>query len=391
MPGATLSLLIKRVLILGSTGSIGEQALDVVERSDDLVVAGLSAHGNWERLAVQTRAHGPKTVALVDPEAAARADAALDEVTVLAGEEGVLGLIAATQPDIVLNAVVGIAGLGPTIATLSAGIDLALANKESLVAGGDLVMTLAEATGARILPVDSEHSALYQLIESQPPGTVERLVLTASGGPFRGRTDLAGVTRQEALAHPTWEMGGRITIDSATLMNKGFEVIEAHHLFGLAYPLIEVVVHPQSIVHALVQLSDGAHLAHLGLPDMRVPISYALNHPDRPSASTPANLAQLGTLSFEPPDDETFPCLRLAREAGGLGGNAPCALNAADEIAVAAFLAGKIAFNAIPDVIAGVLERTDVQPFAHFEEVFECDQRARVAARELVEREAATA
>ncbi len=348
MPNATLTLLIKRVLILGSTGSIGEQALDVVERSESLVVAGLSAQGNWERLAEQTREYGPKTVALADPDAAARAGAALDEVTVLAGDEGVIGLIDATQPDIVLNAVVGIAGLGPTIATLSAGIDLALANKESLVAGGDLVMTLAEATGARILPVDSEHSALHQLIENQPPGNVERLVLTASGGPFRGRTDLAGVTREEALAHPTWDMGGRITIDSATLMNKGLEVIEAHHLFGLAYPLIDVVVHPQSIVHALVQLSDGAHLAHLGLPDMRVPISYALNHPDRPGASTPANLARLGTLSFEEPDVETFPCLRLAREAGSLGGNAPCALNAADEIAVAAFLAEKIPFDRDP-------------------------------------------
>ena len=180
-----------------------------------------------------------------------------------------------------LNAIVGTAGLGPTIATLAAGIDLALANKESLVVGGDLVTALAEATEAEIIPVDSEHSALHQLIAEQPPGAVEKLVLTASGGPFRGRTDLTGVTPEEALDHPTWSMGGRITVDSATLLNKGLEVIEAHHLFGVPYPLIEVVVHPQSIVHALVQLSDGAHLAHLGLPDMRVPISYALHRPDR--------------------------------------------------------------------------------------------------------------
>jgi len=378
--------MVKRVVILGSTGSIGEQALEVVERSEELVVAGLSAHENWEALCVQARRFGTRTVALADPDAAARAAAELDEVAVLSGAEGVRELIAATGPDIVLNAIVGTAGLGPTIATLSAGIDLALANKESLVAGGDLVIALAEATGARILPVDSEHSALFQLVDGQPPGAVERIVLTASGGPFRGRSDLDHVSPQEALAHPTWEMGGRITIDSATLMNKGLEVIEAHHLFALPYPLIDVVVHPQSIVHALVQLSDGAHLAHLGLPDMRVPISLALHHPDRPPVSPPVDLAGLGTLDFEEPDLETFACLRLAREAGSAGGNAPCALNAADEVAVAAFLERRIAFTAIPEVISGVLERTDVQPFGHFEELFECDARAREAAGQLVEK-----
>jgi 1-deoxy-D-xylulose-5-phosphate reductoisomerase len=252
------------------------------------------------------------------------------------------------------------------------------------VVGGELVTTLAEATGARIIPVDSEHSALAQLVEGHPAGTVERLVLTASGGPFRGRTDLDRVTVDEALAHPTWRMGGRITIDSATLMNKGLEVIEAHHLFGLPYPLIEVVVHPQSIIHALVQLSDGAHLAHLGAPDMRVPISYALSYPDRPPAGVPLRLADLGALTFEAPDEDTFPCLRLARQAGSAGGNAPCALNAADEVAVAAFLEGRIAFTAIPEVIAGVLDATDVQPFGHFEELFECDAQARETARGLV-------
>ena len=199
----------------------------------------------------------------------------------LAGEEGIRELIVASGADLVLNGIVGAAGLGPTIVALSEGIDVALANKESLVIGGELTMALAEATGARLLPVDSEHSALFQLIGAEPPGTVDRLVLTASGGPFRGRTDLAGVTVEDALAHPTWEMGGRITIDSATLMNKGFEAIEAHHLFGVPYERIDVVVHPQSIVHSLIDLNDGATLAHLGHPDMRVPISYALHHPER--------------------------------------------------------------------------------------------------------------
>ena len=387
----TLPPMVKRVLVLGSTGSIGEQALEVIAGNDQLAVAGLAADRDWERLCKQTREVAAHTVALADPEGARRAAAELDGVRVLAGEQGVRELIDATQPDLVLNAIVGTAGLGPTIATLSAGIDLALANKESLVIGGDLVTTLAEATEAAILPVDSEHSALAQLIEGHPPGTVERVVLTASGGPFRGRTDLSGVSVAEALDHPTWKMGGRITVDCATLMNKGFEVIEAHHLFGLPYPAIEVVVHPQSIVHALVQLSDGAHLAHLGLPDMRVPISYALSHPDRPAVAEAVSLAALGMLSFEEPDLETFRCLRLAREAGLTGGNAPCALNAADEVAVAAFLEGRIAFTAIPEVIAGVLDETDVQPFAHFEHLFECDQRARELASRLVSRAGATA
>ena len=216
-----------------------------------------------------------------------------------------------------LNALVGSAGLGPTVAALGEGIDLALANKESLVVGGDLVMALAEATDTRILPVDSEHSALFQLLAGEPPGTVDALELTASGGPFRGRTDLEGITVADALAHPTWDMGGKITIDSATLMNKGLEVIEAHHLFGLDYDQIDVVVHPQSIVHSLIHLADGASLAHLGYPDMRVPISYALHHPDR--ADVPVrrlDLAELGQLTFEAPDEDTFACLRLAREAG---------------------------------------------------------------------------
>jgi 1-deoxy-D-xylulose-5-phosphate reductoisomerase len=273
------------------------------------------------------------------------------------------------------------------VTTLGEGIDLALANKESLVVGGELVMQLAEATGAQIIPVDSEHSALHQLLAGERPGTVDRLVLTASGGPFRGRTrsELTEVTIDEALAHPTWAMGGKITIDSATLMNKGLEVIEAHHLFGTAYDQIDVVVHPQSIVHSYVQLCDGAALAHLGYPDMRVPISYALHHPERVDVPLRAlDLAEVAALTFEPVDDETFPCLRLAREAGAAGGTAPCVLNAANEVAVHAFLAGRLGFLGIPEVIAGTLHRLPAQPVRAFESLYEADREARAIASELV-------
>jgi 1-deoxy-D-xylulose-5-phosphate reductoisomerase len=376
---------VKRVLILGSTGSIGTQALEVIGAADDLQVAGLSADSNWERVLAQARDHGVPAVALADPDSAERASAAWGG-QVLAGPDGVRELIAASNPDLVLNAVVGAAGLGPTIVALTEGIDLALANKESLVIGGELVMALAEATDARIIPVDSEHSALFQLIRAEPPGTVERLVLTASGGPFRGRTDLSGITTDEALAHPTWEMGGRITIDSATLMNKGFELIEAHHLFGVPYERIDVIVHPQSIIHSLVHLNDGASLAHLGYPDMKVPISYALEFPERADVDVPTlDLASVGELSFEEPDTDTFACLRLAREAGEVGGTAPCVLNAADEVAVEAFLASRIPFTGIPEVIDRTLEAIPGGPVRHFEELFEVDAAARVHARGLIE------
>ena len=376
---------VKRVLVLGSTGSIGTQALDVISAGDGLQVVGLSADSSWETLLEQAKQHGVPAVALADPAAAERA-ASNWGGQVLAGEEGVRELIVESKPDLVLNGVVGAAGLGPTIVALTEGIDLALANKESLVIGGELVMALAEATDAQIVPVDSEHSALYQLIRSEPPGTVEQLVLTASGGPFRGRTDLSGITPEDALAHPTWEMGGRITIDSATLMNKGFEMIEAHHLFAVAYEQIDVVVHPQSIVHSLVHLNDGASLAHLGYPDMRVPISYALNRPERADVDVPTlDLASVRELSFESPDADTFACLRLAREAGEVGGTAPCILNASDEVAVEAFLAGRIPFTGIPEVIDSTLEALPGAPVRSFDDLFDADAAAREHARGLIE------
>jgi 1-deoxy-D-xylulose-5-phosphate reductoisomerase len=374
----------KSLVILGSTGSIGTQALEIVAASEELQVVGLAAGTSWEALLEQARRHDVPAVALSHAEAAERARSAWDG-RVLAGEAGIRELIAGSDADLVLNGMVGAAGLGPTVVALGEGIDLALANKESLVVGGELTTALAEATGARLLPVDSEHSALFQLIGAEPPGTVERLVLTASGGPFRGRTDLSKVTVEDALAHPTWSMGGRITIDSATLMNKGFEAIEAHHLFGVPYERIEVVVHPQSIVHSLIDLNDGATLAHLGHPDMRVPISYALHYPERADVDMPRlDLASVGELSFETPDLETFACLRLALEAGRAGGTAPCALNAADEVAVAAFLDGRVPFTAIPAAIEAVLEEMPAQPVTHFEDLFAVDEEARRRTEEQV-------
>jgi 1-deoxy-D-xylulose-5-phosphate reductoisomerase len=379
----------RKLVILGSTGSIGVQALDVVARSDDLEVVGLAAAARWERLLAQAQEFGVTRVSLTDEEAAAQAQASWPRGEVLSGPEGILQLVAESGADLVLNGLVGSAGLAPTVAALAEGIDVALANKESLVVGGELVMQLAEATGASVIPVDSEHSALFQLLRKEPPGTVERLVLTASGGPFRGmsREELASVSAQDALAHPTWDMGGKITIDSATLMNKGLEVIEAHHLFGIPYERIMVVVHRESIVHALVDLNDGASLAHLGHPDMRVPISFALHHPER--ADVPVerlDLARVGTLRFEPPDLETFSCLVLAREAAIAGGTAPCVLNAANEVAVHAFLGGRLRFLDIPAVIERTLEACAADPVRSFEDLYEADADARDTSRSLVAR-----
>jgi 1-deoxy-D-xylulose-5-phosphate reductoisomerase len=377
----------RRLLVLGSTGSIGTQALDVISRAEgELELVGLSAERSWEPLVAQARAHGVGRIALADADAAAQATEAWTEGEVLGGAEGLVRLVVESGVDLVLNALVGSAGLGPTVATLGEGIDLALANKESLAIGGELVMALAEATGAQILPVDSEHSALFQLLAAEPPGAVEKLVLTASGGPFRGRTraDMEDVSVEQALAHPTWSMGGKISIDSATLMNKGLEVIEAHHLFAVSYERIDVVVHPQSVVHALITLVDGAALAHMGNPDMRAPIAYALHHPERVDVPiAPLDLAAVGSLTFEPVDVEAFPCLRLAREVGIAGGTAPCVLNAANEVAVHAFLTGRLGFLGIADVIAGTLDELPGEPIRAFETLYAADREAREVAAQL--------
>jgi 1-deoxy-D-xylulose-5-phosphate reductoisomerase len=377
----------RRLLILGSTGSIGTQALDILRDEDDLELVGLSAERSWEALVAQARAHGVRRIALVDEHAAARAAEAWTDGEVLHGPEGLVRLVVEAEADLVLNALVGSAGLGPTVATLGEGIDLALANKESLVVGGELVVALAEATGAQIVPVDSEHTALHQLLAGQPVGSVDRLTITASGGPFRGltRAQLDAVSVEDALAHPTWAMGGKITIDSATLMNKGLEVMEAHHLFGTPYERIDVVVHPQSLIHGLIQLADGAMLAHLGPPDMRIAISYALHGGASVGLDLePLDLVRVAQLTFEVVDHDAFPCLGLARAAAQAGGTAPCVLNAANEVAVHAFLQGRLPFNGIAAVIEQTLEELPGQPVRAFESLYEADREARLVATEAV-------
>jgi len=346
---------VKRIALLGATGSIGRQAIDVIESNPELeLVAAASGATPIDGLAPLTQVGGDLTE-LLD-----RAD-----------------------PDLVLNAVVGFAGLPATLWALERGVDLALANKESLVAAGELALAAHRRGGGELLPVDSEHSAAFQCVEGRQAGTVESLVLTASGGPFRGRTrdELADVTPDEALSHPTWNMGPKITVDSATLANKGLELIEAHFLFGLPYDRIHVVVHPASIVHAIVRFRDGAALAHLGYPDMRVPISYALTYPKRAATPIPSlDLAGGLTLEFEAPDLDTFPLLALAREAGERGGTRPCAFNAANEVAVGAFLEGRLPFLAIAEVVGETLDAVDGSPARDLGDLVEADAAARLLA-----------
>jgi 1-deoxy-D-xylulose-5-phosphate reductoisomerase len=342
----------KRVALLGATGSIGRQAIEIVEAHPDLELC-----------------------------AATSGSTPLDDVDAPLKQVGgnVEEILEQAQPDVVLNAIVGFAGIHATLWALERGVDLALANKESLVAAGELALAARRRGGGRILPVDSEHSALFQCLEGRAPEQVDTLVLTGSGGPFRGKTrdDLTSVTPEEALAHPTWRMGPKITIDSATLANKGLELIEAHFLFGIPYERIEVVLQPTSIVHSLVRFRDGAALAHLGYPDMRVPISYALTYPDRASTPlAPLDLTSL-TLAFEAPDVETFPMLALARDAGERGGTYPCVFNAANEAAVAAFLDGRLPFLEIGAVVADALARADGAPARDLDELMEVDRAAR--------------
>jgi 1-deoxy-D-xylulose-5-phosphate reductoisomerase len=354
---------VKRVALLGATGSIGTQALEIIAAHPGLeLVAAASGSQPVDGLAPMTQVGGDLTE-----------------------------LLEQAEPDVVLNAVVGFAGLPATIWTLERGIDLALANKESLVAGGDLARSAWEKGRGRILPVDSEHSAAFQLLEGRTSETVDSLVLTASGGPFRGRAraDLAAITPTEALAHPTWNMGPKITVDSATLMNKGLELIEAHFLFDLPYDRIEVVVHPTSIVHALVRFRDGAALAHIGYPDMRVPISYALTYPERAKTPiAPLDLSSGLILEFSAPDEEAFPSLALARAAGEAGRTMPCVLNAANEVAVATFLDGRLPFLGIPEVVERTLNAIEAVEARDLDDLTAIDAEARRVAsahtRELV-------
>ena len=374
-----------QVVVLGATGSIGSQALDVISHLG-WSVDGLAANRPSRRLAELARRY-PDTeiVVAAGDDAEARDFASRVDNPVAFGPDAVAEM--ASRPGrIVVNGIVGAAGLRATLAALHAGNRVALANKESLVAGGPLVMgALAEA--GELIPVDSEHSALHQCLEGEDRGAVSRLVLTASGGPFRGRSrqELVSVSVEEALAHPTWRMGGRITVDSATLMNKGLEVIEAHHLFDVDLDRIDVVVHPQSIVHSAVEFVDGSHKAHIGHPDMRIPIQYALTYPKRVDGLGEPFSFVGRTLEFEEVDRQTFPAVDLAFDAARRGGTAPCVLNAADEVAVEAFLAGQIGFLAIVDVVAETLQRAAWEPeLTSVDQVLAADAEARALASELV-------
>jgi 1-deoxy-D-xylulose-5-phosphate reductoisomerase len=423
----------RHLLILGSTGSIGRQALEVLPAVPGLRLVGLAAGRGAAGVVEQARAHDVRDVCLHDADAAAEARSLASELTVLAGEAGIAELIrsaaecaaAARTSLTVLNGVVGAVGLRATVATLEAGATLALANKESMVAGGPFVLDLARRSGSLVLPVDSEHSALFQciaaggpaggwgeaaqtgagtdVVSAGPPRALEELLLTGSGGPFRGRTaaELAAITPDEALAHPNWSMGPKITVDSASLMNKGLELIEAHYLFGVPYEDITVVLDPKSTVHSMARFTDGAVLAHMGVPDMRTPIGWALAYPERPELPQVRRLDLFSTaIAFATPDTETFRCLALAREAGtsamlaereasaaGAGPRtvaAPVVLNAANEVAVAAFLDRRLSFLGIAEVVEASLDRLGAQALASLEDVFACDAEARRVAAEAV-------
>ncbi|PKQ21256.1 MAG: 1-deoxy-D-xylulose-5-phosphate reductoisomerase [Actinobacteria bacterium HGW-Actinobacteria-6] len=376
-----------RIAILGSTGSIGRQALDVASRFPELIeVVALAAGRNAAALGQQASHFNVKHVAIAEPALEAGLASALPDAEVTSGAGAVVELATLPEVDLVLNALVGAAGLRASVATLKTRKRLALANKESLVVGGELVMALATYPNA-IIPVDSEHSAIFQCLLGEPAESVSRIWLTASGGPFRGRdrASLASVTVAEALAHPRWTMGPKITIDSSTLMNKGLEAIEARHLFGVGYDTIKIVVHPQSCIHSMVEFADGSVKAHLGATDMRIPIQYALSHPDRWGAPVPpVDFATLGTLDFEEPDYDAFPALTLALEAGRIAGTMPTAMNAANEVAVAAFLSGETGFMDIPRTVEAVMGAHDLQALESIEQVEAVDEWARAKARETL-------
>lgn len=374
----------KNVVLLGSTGSIGTSTLKVVEDlPEHLRLIGLAAGGNADLLATQAARHRPQAVSLTDPAAAAALASRLPGIAVHSGSDGLLTLATLPEADIVLIAIVGTAGLAPALAAIRAGKDIAIASKEILVMAGEIVMGEARRHGVRVLAVDSEHSAIFQCLEDKPGASVRRLILTASGGPFRQtpREQFAGITVEQALKHPSWVMGRKITIDSATLFNKGLEMIEARWLFDIEMARVDVVVHPQSIVHSMVEFVDGSILAQLSTPDMCLPIQIALCHPERrPSARVQTDFAKLGTMTFENPDQERFPALALARRAGELGGTLPAVLNAANEVAVERFCRRELSFTGISDVVARVMDAHQWVPQPTLEQILAADQWARMAA-----------
>lgn len=378
----------KKLIILGSTGSIGTQVLDIVRQNPDkYVVTALVAGSNATLLEIQAREFKPHAVALFDEAAAAELKIRLadTDIKVLAGADGVCEL-AASDGDIVLNAIVGIAGLRPTLAAIDSGKTIALANKETLVTGGEIVNRHLKEKGVKLLPVDSEHSAIFQSLQGVPQGSLKKILLTASGGPFFGKTkeELQNVTVKEALNHPNWSMGAKITIDSATLMNKGLEVIEAVHLFGVPASQIEVLVHRQSILHSAVELSDGAVIAQLGTPDMKLPIQYALTYPQRDMCFESLDLFKVGTLTFECPDCDTFRLLPLCIEAINRGGLYPTAINGANEESVKLFLEGKIKFLQIAELNEKAMNMCENKENFTVEDIFAADEAARRVVREAM-------
>ena len=381
----------KKIAILGSTGSIGTQTLEIVRENPDLQVVALAAGSNVDKMEEQIREFRPLTACMWLEESAADLRARVRDlnVKVLSGMEGLLETAVLPQSQVLVTAIVGMIGIRPTIAAIRAGKNIALANKETLVCAGHIIMPLAEECGVSILPVDSEHSAIFQSLNGEPGERIEKILLTASGGPFRGRSrqQLEQVRPEDALRHPNWTMGPKITIDSATLVNKGLEVMEAKWLFGVGLERIEVVVHPQSILHSAVQYADGAIMAQMGMPDMKLPIQYALFYPDRrPMEGERVDLFSLGQLTFEKPDPETFQGLSLAFAAARAGGSLPTVYNAANEKAVALFLEGSIPFLGIPELIGEAMERHRIVSCPGVEEILEAERESRESVMKGMER-----
>lgn len=380
----------KRIALLGSTGSIGTQTLEVIsEQPDHFEVEVLTANSNAGLLIEQARKFRPNTVVIGDPSLVGDVKAALEplDIKVFAGYDAISQIVTMDSIDMVVTALVGYSGLKPTMEAIRAGKSIGLANKETLVVAGELITRLAATSGVNIFPIDSEHSAIFQCLQGEWHNPVEKIYLTASGGPFRGKTksDLEQVTREQALKHPNWTMGAKITIDSATLMNKGLEMIEAKWLFQLRPDQIDVIVHPQSIIHSIVQFEDGSMKAQMGLPDMKLPIQFAMGYPKRMKSAFPRfDFMKYPSLTFEAPDMETFSCLQLAINSMEKGGNMPCILNAANEVAVAAFLENRIRFNGIPKLIATTMERASFIKEPTFENYVQTDNEARILATEAI-------
>lgn len=381
----------KRVAILGSTGSIGTQALEVIEANPgSFEVEMLSAQNNCELLITQAKKFRPNTVVIGNEDHYSTVSDALDpfDIKVFCGEDALASCMEMDTIDLVLTALVGYAGLKPTIRAIQSGKSIALANKETLVVAGELITSLASQYGVNIYPVDSEHSAIFQCLVGEFHNPIEKIILTASGGPFRGKSmeDLAGVTKAQALKHPNWDMGAKITIDSATLMNKGLEVIEAKWLFGLSANQVEVIVHPQSVIHSIVQFEDGSMKAQMGLPDMKLPIQYALGFPNRLKSDFPRfNFLDYPSLTFEAPDTKTFRNLALAFEAMAQGGNKPCVLNAANEVVVDAFLKDRIRFLEMSNIVERCMEKIDFIRRPSYEDYVETDKVTRIKALEFIQ------